>query len=95
MVTISGAAYAMTAIDRFVGVNYAVAPVTLTLPQSSTCQLGTTIVVKDTGPNATAQHITITAYAGDAIDGVGSVTITQNYNSYTLILSATNAWSII
>lgn len=95
VVTISGAAYAMTAIDRFVGVNYAVAPVTLTLPQSSTCQLGTTIVVKDTGPNATAQHITITAYAGDAIDGVGSVTITQNYNSYTLILSATNAWSII
>jgi hypothetical protein len=95
VVTISGAAYAMTNVDRFVGVNYAVAPVALTLPQSSTCQLGTTIVVKDTGPNATAQHITISAYAGDAIDGASSVAITQNYNSYTLILSATNAWSII
>jgi hypothetical protein len=95
VVVINGPTYAMTNIDRFVGVNYAVAPVTVTLPSTATCVLGTTVIVKDTGPNATAQHITITAYAGDAIDGVSTVTITQNYNSYTLILSATNAWSII
>jgi hypothetical protein len=60
-----------------------------------TCVLGATIVVKDTGPNATAQHITINAYAGDTIDGASNVIITQNYNSYTLIYSAANAWSII
>jgi len=95
VVVINGPTYAMTNIDRFVGVNYAVAPVTVTLPSTATCVLGTTVIVKDTGPNATAQHITINAYAGDAIDGVSTVTITQNYNSYTLIYSATNAWSII
>ena len=95
VVVINGPTYAMTNIDRFVGVNYAVAPVTVTLPSTATCVLGTTVIVKDTGPNATAQHITINAFAGDAIDGVSTVTITQNYNSYTLIYSATNAWSII
>ena len=95
VVVINGPTYSMTNRDRFVGVNYAVAPITLTLPQTVTCVLGATIVVKDTGPNATAQHITINAYAGDTIDGASNVIITQNYNSYTLIYSAANAWSII
>ena len=95
VVVINGPTYAMTNIDRFVGVNYAVAPVTVTLPSTATCVLGTTVIIKDTGPNATTQPITIAAYAGDSVDGAGSVTITQNYNSYTLIYSAANAWSII
>ena len=37
VVVINGPTYAMTNIDRFVGVNYAVAPVTVTLPSTATC----------------------------------------------------------
>jgi hypothetical protein len=95
VVIIGGSTYSMTNIDRFVGVNYGAGTVSITLPNSATSVIGTTVIVKDTGPHATAQHITINAYAGDTIDGAASVSITQDWNSYTLLLSAANSWSIV
>jgi hypothetical protein len=95
VVIIGGSTYSMTNLDRFVGVNYGAGTVSITLPNSATSVIGTTVIVKDTGPHATAQHITINAYAGDTIDGAASVSITQDWNSYTLLLSASNSWSIV
>jgi hypothetical protein len=95
VVIIGGSTYSMTNLDRFVGVNYGAGTVSITLPNSATSAIGTTVIVKDTGPHATAQHITINAYAGDTIDGAASVSITQDWNSYTLLLSASTSWSIV
>ena len=95
VVVIGGATYAMTSTDRFVGVDYSGGSVTLTLPSAASCTLGTTLIIKDVGGNATANNIDINAQGGDLIDGAASQSITQDYNSYTLIYSRANTWSIV
>jgi Collagen triple helix repeat (20 copies) len=87
--------YAMGVQNRFVGVSYASGAATVTLAQGPTLVIGTTVIIKDTGGNASLNPITIQAYAGDSIDGGPSAIISQNYNSYTLILSGANTWSIV
>jgi hypothetical protein len=47
--------------------------------------LNTPITVIDVGGNAAAHPITIQAAAGDTINGVGSLQITQNYGDVLLV----------
>jgi len=95
VVAVTNSTYSMGVLNRFVGVNYAGGAVTVTLAQGTSLIVGTTVTVKDTGGNAALNPITVQAYAGDAIDGGTTATINANYNSYTLILSAANTWSIV
>jgi len=81
--------------DRFLSVNWAgPGECFITLAASATIPLGAIIIIKDTGGNATIYNIVISG-DGDTIDGQSSVTITQDYNSYTLVYSGNNNWSIV
>lgn len=88
--------YAVQITDRFLAVQYSGAGTcVINLPAVSTLVLGTQIIVKDVLPAATAHNIVITANGIDRIDGQATVTITQDYNSYTLIYTGPNRWSIV
>ena len=81
--------------DRFLSVNWAgPGECFITLAASATIPLGAIVIIKDTGGNATIYNIVISG-DGDTIDGQSSVTINQNYNSYTFVYSGNNNWSIV
>lgn len=81
--------------DRFLSVNWAgPGECFVTLAASATIPLGAIVIVKDTGGNATIYNIVISG-DGDTIDGQSSVTINQDYNSYTFVYSGNNNWSIV
>lgn len=96
MVMVNTATYTAATTDRFLAVSSTeTSACSITLAPSYAMQLGTTVIIKDTGGNAGINNITINGYATDTIDGNGSLGLTANYNSVTLVYTGNNNWSII
>jgi hypothetical protein len=88
--------YSSGIADRLLAVNYSgLGTCTITLVDTTLIVIGAQVIIKDVGANATAHNIVIDAYSTDTIDGQASATISQNYNSYTLIYTGGNNWSIV
>lgn len=68
--------------------------VSVTLPDA-TVNLGRYLIIKDSGGNATSNHITIhTPVLGQLIDGSSTIAIVHNYNSVVLISNGIQ-WYVI
>jgi len=94
--TVAASTYNAVPLDRFLAVSYtSTGSVAVTLPNAASMVLGTQLIIKDTGGNAGAHAITIAAYGSNTIDGQASVVISANYNSYTLVYTGANNWSVI
>lgn len=82
--------------DQILNVNIAGAAA-CTLPQAST-RAGLALTFKDVGANFAAHPLTLTAFAGDNIDGAGTLVLNQNRQGVTLIPGNdtvnTTTWSI-
>lgn len=70
--------------DSILNVNIAAGTPACTLPQAST-RGGAPVTFKDVGGNFAAHPLTITAFAGDNIDGLGSFFLTANRQAVTLV----------
>ena len=94
--TVSAGTYAASPLDRFLAVNYTTTgTVVITLPNAASTNVGTQLIVKDTGGNAGVHAITVDGFGANTIDGQASVVISANYNSYTLVYTGANNWSVI
>lgn len=89
---VTSATYTVTTTDYLLSCNR-VGTIAITLPAAST--VGRVIAVKDAGGHAGTNTITITPAGADTIDTNANVTITQNFNSLTLIADGTSNWEII
>lgn len=67
--------------------------VTITLTTSS-LSVGYTVVIKDTGGNASINNITIATQGSEKIDGQNTIIIDSNYKSVTLFSDGTNWYTI-
>lgn len=93
---VTSATYLAVVSDRLLAVSYtAIGSVTVVLPNTADTALGAELIIKDTGGNAVLNPIIINGYGSDTIDGESTVTITANYNSYTLVYTGSNNWSVI
>jgi len=94
--SVTSTPYNSVVADRLLAVNYSgTGTCTITLVNTALIVIGAQVIIKDIGANATAHNIVIDGYGTDTIDGQLSVTISQNYNSYTLIYTGSNNWSIV
>ena len=94
--TVSASTYTASPFDRFLAVNYtATGTVFITLPNTASTPVGTQMIVKDTGGNAFNNPITVDGFGANTIDGQANVSISANYNSYTLVYTGGTNWSVI
>ena len=93
--TVNAATYDLLVTDYLLMVSYTAtgAVTSLTLPTAQTTA-GRTIVIKDSGGNATTNNITIDTEASQTIDGAATLVIATNYASVTLCSDGTN-WLVI
>jgi hypothetical protein len=66
----------------------------VTLPNGATLTAGKQYVIKDESGNAAVNHITITPYTGDLIDGQTSLVFVINYGAVSLYWTG-STWSIV
>jgi len=93
---VTGSSYSCVSTDRFLAVNYSgPGPCSITLATSSSVTLGAQLIIKDTAGQAGTYNINITPAGLDTIDGDSSISLTANYNSYTLVYTGNSNWSII
>ena len=84
--------YTATALDYYIGINGT--GVTVNLPQGSTLPIGKTYVIKDESGLAATNHITVSPYSGNLIDGQTSLILVINYLAVTLLWTGA-IWSIV
>ena len=96
VIQVNSSSYTVTVSDRFLAVGYsAIGNTNIGLPDANVTSIGTQIIIKDTGGNAGTHPITIDGYSSNTIDGQLMVTISANYNSYTLVYTGQYNWSVI
>jgi len=92
IITTSGPA-AVTSSDLVVLLSKAASEATaVTLPSSQT--LGRMIVIKDLKGDASTNNVTIVTSGGETVDGLVGFSMTQNFQSITLMYNG-SGWSII
>jgi hypothetical protein len=82
--------------DNILNVNISGVSPTCTLPQAST-RAGAPVTFKDVGAQFQAHPLTITPFAGDTIDGAGSIVLNLNHQGVTLVPfndGANTGWAI-
>lgn len=84
----------VTAADYIIGVDYVTGPVTVNLPSAVTVGAGKCFVIKDAGPHAAAQTITLTPTGGQTIDGGANYPLSVDYAKVTIVSDGAN-WLII
>ena len=91
--TVTGQAtnYAAQITDYYIGCS---AGITVTLPNGATLTAGKQYVIKDESGNAAVNHITITPYSGNLIDGQTSLVFVINYGAVSLYWTG-SFWSIV
>ena len=90
-------------VPYVIGVNTSSSSITITLPTTSSngMELGRTYIIYDHSGNSNVNNIVINANgdsAGGTINGSNTMTINQNYASYTIICSSSSTpikWSVI
>ncbi|MFC1806465.1 hypothetical protein ACFL09_05740 [Planctomycetota bacterium] len=85
-------AYTVLGSDFIVAVNSNEA-VTVTLPTVSATDEGKIYIVKDESGGASGNNITVTGEAGETIDGLGSQTLSSDYQAIDVYSNGTN-WFI-
>ena len=70
--------------DSILNININAGTPSCTLPQAST-RAGAPVTFKDVGAHFAAHNLTLTAFAGDTIDGAGSLVLTVNRQGVTLV----------
>lgn len=89
----SNGVYSLQKYDNIISVDYtAIDVVYVTLPTAQV-ESGRTIVIKDSGGNCNAKHITIDTQA-ELIDGASTAVLSINYSSATLYCDGTNWYRI-
>ena len=92
-ISVSGAAYSVSARDYILGVNrLAVAP-TIGLPRPKLAGFGKTYIVKDEVGGALTTTITVVSQGEETIDGASSSTIITNYGAKSFYTDGANWFS--
>ena len=79
--------------DHVINCNSSGGAFTITLPAAST--IGREFIFKDVSAQAAAENVTIQRAGSDTIDGGTSTALTSDYQSITLINTASGVWSIV
>lgn len=85
--------YTVTTNDRILGVN-AGAPLQITLPAASGFTAGQYFTIKDEAGNANTHNITVSASAGDRIDGQGTIILESSYAAVNIYSNGSNKFFI-
>lgn len=81
--------------DYYTAIKGAGGNVRISLPAASTASAGTTYVIKDAGGQATTFVLDIKAFGSDKIDGANIYTLTNNFQSITIVSDGNANWEII
>jgi hypothetical protein len=95
LTTFSNTNYTALSTDRSIAqIGTLTGAVTVTLPAANTVNPGQLMYIYDSsGTVTTTNTITITAYAGDTINGAGSKTIRSAYGYIYLVSNGSNGWN--
>jgi len=95
--TVTSPSYSVLLSDQLISVQYtSTAPVTITLPQSSSVAEGKTFTIVDEDGNAGTNNITIVRSGSDLLNGQTQVKMNQNYMSLMFYGTAgENKWFIM
>ena len=91
MTAITATPYTDTPANPVINSNVAL-PSVINLLQGSTLPLGTVRRFKDVSGAAGTNNIVITAFAGDTIDGAGTLAINANYGKAAIRLDSATKW---
>lgn len=92
--TTTAISYAVLATDFYIGVTSTAAPRTITLEAAAEAGAGRMLIIKDESGGAATNNITIDAATTELIDGSQTFTMSNNFQSITLICTGT-AWFIV
>lgn len=87
--------YTVTLKDYLISISGESAGVTISLPSAFSCPAGTTFVIKDSDGLALTYALKISPSAGDTIDLAISQTLTNRFQSFTLVSNGNKNWEII
>ena len=85
--------YTATTSDKILGVN-ATGPLQITLPAASGFSAGQFFTIKDEAGNSNTHNITVSASAGDRIDGQGTIILESPYAAVNIYSNGTNKFFI-